>query len=92
MCEWVLNGQKSAWVSNGTIATHALMNVGIDASRGMAGGGFCIVPLGLPGVSRGKPLDKLGQRALNQGQIFLDNVRIPRLHARASGHTRSSST
>jgi len=76
--EWVLNGQKSAWVSNGTIATHALMNVGIDASRGMAGGGFCIIPLGLPGVSRGKPLNKLGQRALNQGQIFLDNVRIPR--------------
>ncbi len=76
--EWVLNGAKSAWVSNGTIATHALLNVSIDASRGMAGGGFCIVPLDLPGVSRGKPLNKMGQRALNQGQIFFDNVRIPR--------------
>ena len=76
--EWVLNGQKSAWVSNGTIATHALMNVSIDASRGMAGGGFCIIPLDRPGVSRGAPLNKMGQRALNQGQIFLDNVRIPR--------------
>jgi len=76
--EWVLNGQKSAWVSNGTIATHALMNVSIDASRGMAGGGFCIIPLDRPGVSRGKPLDKMGQRALNQGQIFLEDVRIPR--------------
>jgi alkylation response protein AidB-like acyl-CoA dehydrogenase len=76
--EWVLNGQKSAWVSNGTIATHALMNVSIDASRGMAGGGFCFIPLDRPGVTRGKPLDKLGQRALNQGQIFLEDVRIPR--------------
>jgi alkylation response protein AidB-like acyl-CoA dehydrogenase len=76
--EWVLNGQKSAWVSNGTIATHALMNVSIDASQGMAGGGFCIIPLDRPGVSRGAPLNKMGQRALNQGQIFLDDVRIPR--------------
>jgi len=49
--EWVINGQKAAWVSNGTIATHAL---------------------------RGKPLNKLGQRALNQGEIFFDDVRIPK--------------
>lgn len=35
------------------------------------------MPLDLPGVSRGKPLDKLGQRALNQGEIFFDGVRIP---------------
>jgi alkylation response protein AidB-like acyl-CoA dehydrogenase len=36
-----------------------------------------LVPLDLPGVSRGKPLDKIGQRALNQGEIFFDDVRIP---------------
>jgi alkylation response protein AidB-like acyl-CoA dehydrogenase len=28
-------------------------------------------------VSRGRPLDKLGQRALNQGEIFFDEVRVP---------------
>ena len=44
----------------------------------MAGGGVAVVPLNLPGVSKGKPLNKLGQRALNQGEIFFDNVRIPR--------------
>ena len=38
---------------------------------------MCLVPLDLPGVSRGKPLDKLGQRPLNQGEIFFDDVRIP---------------
>jgi alkylation response protein AidB-like acyl-CoA dehydrogenase len=43
----------------------------------MAGSGVAIIPLNLPGVSRGKPLNKLGQRALNQGEIFFDNVRIP---------------
>jgi alkylation response protein AidB-like acyl-CoA dehydrogenase len=28
-------------------------------------------------VTRGKPLNKLGQRALNQGEVFFDNVRLP---------------
>jgi len=76
--EWVINGQKAAWVSNGTIATHALTFLCVDPSLGMAGSGVAFVPLGLPGVSRGRPLNKLGQRALNQGEIFFDNVRIPR--------------
>lgn len=75
--EWVIDGQKSAWVSNGTIATHALLSVCIDPSRGMAGNGQAVVPLDVPGVSRGKPTNKLGQRALNQGEIFFDGVRLP---------------
>ncbi len=75
--EWVLNGQKSAWVSNGTIATHALTFLGVNKDKGMGGGGVALVPLDLPGVTKGKPLNKLGQRALNQGEIFFDNVRIP---------------
>ncbi len=76
--EYVLNGQKSAWVSNGTIATHALMFLGVDRTRGSAGSSVAIVPLDRPGVTRGKPLDKLGQRALNQGEIFLEDVHIPK--------------
>lgn len=75
--EWVIRGQKAAWVSNGTIATVAALFCTIDPSEGFKGGGVCLVPLDLPGVSRGKPLDKLGQRALNQGEIFFDDVRIP---------------
>ena len=74
---YVLRGQKSSWVSNGTIATIGTLFCTIDGDEGFAGGGVCIVPLDLPGVSRGKPLDKLGQRALNQGEIFFDEVRVP---------------
>jgi alkylation response protein AidB-like acyl-CoA dehydrogenase len=76
--EWVISGQKSAWVSNGTIATHACTFLTIDQSKGMNGGGVAVIPLDLPGVSKGPPLDKLGQRDLNQGEIFFDNVRIPK--------------
>lgn len=76
--DWVINGQKSSWVSNGTIATHAMVHLAVEPSRGMAGSGVAFVPLNVPGVTKGKPLNKLGQRALNQGEIFFDNVRIPR--------------
>lgn len=75
--DWILQGQKAAWVSNGPIATHAYLFVGIDRSRGMHGAGVALVDLRSPGVSRGKPWDKLGQRALPQGEIFFDGVRIP---------------
>jgi alkylation response protein AidB-like acyl-CoA dehydrogenase len=74
---WVIEGQKSAWVANGTIATHALVLLCVDPSAGINGTALAIVPLDLPGVSRGKPLEKLGERALNQGEIFFDEVRIP---------------
>jgi len=76
--EWVINGQKAAWVSNGTVASHALLFLNTDQSKGQEGGGVAFIPLNLPGITRGKPLDKLGQRALNQGEIFFDNVRLPK--------------
>jgi alkylation response protein AidB-like acyl-CoA dehydrogenase len=43
---------------------------------GPEGGVVAFIPLDLPGVSRAKPLNKLGQRALNQGEIFFDDVRL----------------
>jgi alkylation response protein AidB-like acyl-CoA dehydrogenase len=75
--DYVINGQKAAWVSNGTIAHVAALFCTIDGDQGFKGGGVALVPLDLSGVSRGKPLDKIGQRALNQGEIFFDDVRIP---------------
>jgi len=75
--DWVLSGQKSAWVSNGPIATHAMLNVQMLPSRTMADSGICLLALDLPGVSRGSPLDKHGIRSLPQSELFFDDVRIP---------------
>ncbi|HET9729369.1 MAG TPA: acyl-CoA dehydrogenase family protein [Acidimicrobiia bacterium] len=75
--DFVINGQKSAWVSNGSIATVAALFCTIDDDKGFENGGVALVPLDRPGVSRGRPLDKLGQRALNQGEIIFDDVHIP---------------
>ena len=74
---YIINGQKSAWVSNGTIATHSTLHVGLDSSRGMMGQGIAICPLDLAGISRGKPLNKIGQRPLNQGEIIFEEVELP---------------
>jgi len=74
--DWILNGQKAAWVSNGTTATMALLFFGTDRSMGLAGGGIAIADLEEKGVSRGKPLDKIGQRDLPQGEIYFDDVRV----------------
>ena len=76
--EYIVNGEKAAWVSNGSIATHAILHVSLDPSRGMDGQGLAIIPLDLPGITRGKPLDKMGQRPLNQGSILFEEVRVPK--------------
>jgi alkylation response protein AidB-like acyl-CoA dehydrogenase len=88
--EYVINGQKASWVSGGTIATHCALFCQIDPSMGHAGSGIFIVPLDLPGVSKGKPLNKIGQRDLNQGEIFFDDVRIPKSYCVADQYAYES--
>ncbi len=85
--EIVINGQCSAWVSNGAVAQVALGYIGAEYDDGFFDrdgrphGMAVIIPLDLPGVSKGKPLDKIGQRSLPQGEIYFDNVRVPKRFA-----------
>lgn len=78
----VLNGQKSAWVSNGPIAEICVLYCSCDRGNGPdpEHGVVMFVPLNAKGVSRGKSIDKLGQRPLPQGEIFFDNVELPADH------------
>lgn len=78
--DYVIRGQKAAWCSNGAIADMAVLFCTLDQSQGFKGGAVFLVPLDLPGVSRARPLDKLGQRSLNQCEIFFDDVRVPSSH------------
>ena len=81
--EVVLNGQTSAWVSAGPIAQCAYVLCQCDYGEGLWNdrGGLHLITLLVPfgkGVSKGKPLDKLGQRALPQGEIFFNEVVLPK--------------
>ncbi len=88
--EVTINGQYSSWVSNGTVAQVGLAYMAADYGDGFYGTGErstftngigMIIPLDLPGISRGKPLDKIGQRSLPQGEIYFDNVKVPKRFA-----------
>ena len=80
--EVIINGQKSAWVSNGIVAEVCILYCAADSGSGVdtKRGAVIIVPLNAEGVSRGKPLDKIGQRALNQGELFFENVTLSKDH------------
>lgn len=74
----VLNGQKSSWVSNGTCADVCILYCAADTGEGAVYDKGCVIvmPLDLKGISRGKPLEKIGQRGNPQGEIFFDNVEV----------------
>ncbi|MBI5617061.1 MAG: acyl-CoA dehydrogenase family protein [Gammaproteobacteria bacterium] len=74
----IIDGQKSAWVSNAPLAEVCVLYCAADTGNGPdARHGVCVlVPLDAPGVSRGKPLEKMGQRPLPQGELFFDHVEL----------------
>jgi acyl-CoA dehydrogenase len=89
--EIVISGQSSAWVSNGPVAQVGLLTIAADYGEGFFDaeghprGVEVIVPLDLPGVSRGRPLEKLGKRALPQGEVYFDDVKVPARFALSLG-------
>lgn len=82
--ELVISGQSSAWVSATPIAECALLYCQCDYGDGIyrEDGSIhytaVLVPFDLPGVSKGKPLEKLGMRSLCQGEVYFDEVRVPK--------------
>ena len=73
----IVRGQKSAWVSGAMTAQVCALYCHVEEGGKTRPGVALIVPLDLPGVSRGKPLDKIGYRAMNQGELYFDNVEVP---------------
>ncbi len=73
--EWIINGQKSAWVSSAPVATHCGLHAQLKDAKNFLDQMFCIVPL--DNVKKGKPVDMLGMRDDPQGELFFENVRIP---------------
>lgn len=85
--EIVIDGTTSEWISNGAVAQVGMLYVPADYGQGFfddeghPNGIGIIVPFDLPGVTQSEPLTKLGQRALPQGAIRFDNVKVPRSFA-----------
>ncbi|MFE9500800.1 acyl-CoA dehydrogenase family protein [Streptomyces collinus] len=82
----IINGQKAAWVSNGSVGELCLLFCSAEGPNGPDPmRGICVVvPMDTPGVTRGTPLEKMGQRALPQGAIFFNNVCVSTEHLLAT--------
>ena len=84
--EYILNGAKSAFISAGGIANMIGVAACLEPERGMRGTGLFIVPGDMKGISRGRPLNKLGLRCLNQTEIFFDEVKVPKRYLAIRPH------
>jgi alkylation response protein AidB-like acyl-CoA dehydrogenase len=82
-----IKGQK-AWISNGGVAEFYVIFATIDAVKRAQGVTAFLVEKGSPGLSFGAPMRKMGQRAIVNTEVFLDEVFVPdaqRLGAEGEG-------
>ncbi|MFI9779999.1 acyl-CoA dehydrogenase family protein [Streptomyces sp. NPDC051956] len=84
---YVLSGQK-AWISNAPYAQRFVVFATVDPSLRARGVTAFVIDRDTPGLTVGKPMRKMGQRAIVNAEVFLDNVRVPaadRLGAEGQG-------
>jgi len=74
--DYIINGAKT-FITNGHIADYVLLATKTDPSLGAKGVSMFWVDLSLPGVSRGKNLKKIGNKAQDTAELFFDDVRVP---------------
>ncbi len=76
---WVITGIKN-WITNGPVADTCILFTMTDRAAGSRGITAFILPMNAPGVRCGPPDRKLGIRASQSCQIFLDEVRLDDSH------------
>ncbi|MEX1018908.1 MAG: acyl-CoA dehydrogenase family protein [Litorilinea sp.] len=74
--EWILSGQK-VWISNGTWADLAIIFAQTEPGSRHRGMVAFLVETDTPGYTSQKMTGKLGLRASDTGELFLDKVRVP---------------
>ena len=75
--EWVINGSKS-WPTNAGVADFYMTVCNTDIEAGEDGIALIYVPADAPGLSFGKPEEKMGFRSAINASIYYDNVRVPK--------------
>lgn len=74
---WVVNGQKT-FISNGLLSKLVLAAVKTDPSAGRKGISLLMIEDGMEGFTRGRKLDKIGQRSADTAELFFDDVKVPK--------------
>jgi acyl-CoA dehydrogenase len=84
---YVLRGQKT-WISNGGLADYYVVFATVEPGSRSRGITAFVVEKGDPGVTFGEPMKKMGQRAIVNTEMFLEDAEVPedrRLGAEGQG-------
>jgi alkylation response protein AidB-like acyl-CoA dehydrogenase len=73
---YVLRGQKT-WISNGGLAEYYVVFATVAPGTGSRGVTAFVVERGDGGVKFGAPMKKMGQRAIINAEMFLEDVELP---------------
>jgi acyl-CoA dehydrogenase len=73
---YVLSGQKS-WISNGGVADYCVVFATVAPGSGHRGVTAFVLERGDRGFAWGPPMRKMGQRAIVNTELFLDEVGVP---------------
>ena len=74
--EYVVAGAKT-FITNGELADFVLVAAKTDPSLGAKGISLIVVETNREGFSRGKKLDKMGEKAQDIAELHFDNIRVP---------------
>ncbi|WP_322756001.1 acyl-CoA dehydrogenase family protein [Frankia sp. Cas3] len=74
--DWIVSGTKT-FISSGINADLVIVVARTDPAAGHKGFSLLVVERGMPGFTRGRKLDKIGQRAQDTAELFFDEVRVP---------------
>ncbi|KAH7699137.1 ACDH-1 protein [Aphelenchoides avenae] len=75
--DFLISGTK-LWITNAGHANFFLVMANVDPSKGYRGITSFLVDANAPGLSVGKPEDKLGIRASSTCPVHFDSVRVPK--------------
>jgi len=75
--DYVINGSKM-WITNATQGDFICLLANTSEGAVHKNKSLIIVPLDSAGISVSEPIDKIGMRASDTGQIFFDDVRVPK--------------
>ncbi|HEV2874060.1 MAG TPA: acyl-CoA dehydrogenase family protein [Thermoleophilaceae bacterium] len=73
---YVVSGQKS-WISNGGVADSCVVFATVEPGSGHRGVTAFVLERGDEGLGWGPPMRKMGQRAIVNTELFLDDVQVP---------------
>lgn len=73
---YVLNGSKT-FITNGQHADLVIVAAKTDPTAGAKGISLFLVDASLPGFSRGRNLDKIGQHSGDTSELFFSDLRVP---------------